>query len=168
MAEVRVHGGFDLRGSGGVLENRVFLCQALCPCGDSERWSSQAKATKFLSLGCHEALQRGQRGGCDREGAWPEKHGKDDKHRLSSTSARIYNGVMTGQDAQSPFQLPIFQDNIPSESKGNEASAFRGEVVKKSIGWQDVRVESREPMPWLIPVSESPRSRWHKVQEQNM
>ena len=48
--------------------------------------SSQAKATKFLSLGCHEALQRGD---CNRDGAWPEKHGKDDKHCLSRTSACV-------------------------------------------------------------------------------
>ena len=57
---------------------------------------------------------------------------------------------MTGQDVQSPFQLPFLQDNIPSESKGDEASpfhrrsAFRGEAVKKSIRWQDVQVESRD------------------------
>ena len=51
-----------------------------------DNFSSQAKATKFLSQGCHEVLQRGD---CNRDGAWPEKHGKDDKHCLSRTSACV-------------------------------------------------------------------------------
>ena len=48
--------------------------------------SSHSVATKFLGLGCHETLQGRD---CDRDGAWPEKYRKDNKHRLPSASACI-------------------------------------------------------------------------------
>ena len=48
--------------------------------------SPHSVAGKFLGLGYHEPLQRGNR---DRDGVPPEKHGKDDKHCFSGTSARI-------------------------------------------------------------------------------
>ena len=59
---------------------------------------------------------------------------------------------MTGQDVQSPSQLPFFQDDRPSASESEDdvaspfclRSTFRGETVKKGIGWKDIRAEFRD------------------------